>query len=183
MLTMAMRKPTVQASKSKPRSPRSKRPPLPPSATDEGRFTLLLEEMDHRNRATIEAVYSIRDELGAKIDAHGERIASLEFGMKNVVAALTVLDARVQSHTVMLTEMNAKLDEHSRKLDEHGRKLDEHSAKLDEHGALLGTHGALLADHSARLERIEAKLDRKADKEDLLALEARVSRLEKAAAL
>jgi chromosome segregation ATPase len=168
---MAMRRRREEAPRSKPKS---KSLPSSPVAAELRRITLLLEDMDHRNRANIDAIYSVRDELGAKIEAQGERIAALEFGMRDVVSRLVVLDTCVQSHTAMLTQINATLGDHTNKLDSHSRKLDEHSKKLDEFGSVQ-------ADHSERLRRIEAKLDLKADKQDLLALEERVTRLEKTA--
>jgi chromosome segregation ATPase len=183
---MTMRRRREEAPRSKPKS---KSLPSSPVAAELRRITLLLEDMDHRNRANIDAIYSVRDELGAKIEAQGERIAALEFGMRDVVSRLVVLDTCVQSHTAMLAKINAtlgdhtkKLDDHSRKLDDHSRKLDDHSRKLDEHSRKLDEFGSVQADHSERLRRIEAKLDLKADKKDLLALEERVTRLEKIAA-
>lgn len=176
---MAMRRRREEAPRSKPKS---KSLPSSPVAAELRRITLLLEDMDHRNRANIDAIYSVRDQLGAKIEAQGERIAALEFGMRDVVSRLVVLDTCVQSHTAMLTKINATLGDHSKKLDSHSKKLDDHSRKLDDHSKKLDEFGSVQADHSERLRRIEAKLDLKADKQDLLALEERVTRLEKIAA-
>ena len=56
-----------------PRKP--KRPERPPSSTATGRMTLLLEEIQEQNRATIEAVFALEHRLEAKWEG---RVAKLE---------------------------------------------------------------------------------------------------------
>lgn len=125
---MVVQKRNSQKATSKPKSARTKGSPRPPSATAAGRFALLLEEMDHRNKAVIEAVFSTRDELrrelNAKFDTLSERVSSLELAVKDSSARLGALEARVQSH-------DAKLDEHSKRLARIETKLDDKADKAD----------------------------------------------------
>lgn len=171
--------------KSVPKAAAGKKSPRPPSSTAYGRSAILLEEVRAQYRVIGEGLKQTSDEARRNLQALderiGERLASIEFAVRDVVT-------RVVAHDVMLKTMDSKLDEHTRILGEHTRILDEHTTKLDEHShrhddALerLDDQARTLAHHSARLERIEAKLDRKAEAEDLDQLAERVSRLERAA--
>lgn len=169
---MVMRKGNSRKATSKSKSPRTKGSPRPPSSTTAGRFALLLEEMDHRNKAVIEAVFSTRDELrrefNVKFDALSERVSSLELAVRDSTARLGALEARVQSHEGKLTRMEAKLDEHSKRLDRIEARLDRVETRL--------------VAVEARLDRVETKLDDKADKADILLLAQRLAPLERAVA-
>lgn len=176
---MVMRKGNSRKATPKSKSPRTKGSPRPPSSTTAGRFALLLEEMDHRNKAVIEAVFSTRDELrrefNVKFDALSERVSSLELAVRDSTARLGALEARVQSHEGKLTRMEAKLDEHSKRLDRIEVRLDRIEARLDR------VETRLVA-VEARLDRVEIKLDDKADKADILLLAQRLAPLERAVA-
>jgi chromosome segregation ATPase len=132
---MVMRKGSSQKATSKNKSPRTKGSPRPPSSTTAGRFALLLEEMDHRNKAVIEAVFSTRDELkrefNVKFDALSERVSSLELAVRDSTARLGALEARVQSHDEKLTRMEARLDRIEARLDCVETKLDDKADKAD----------------------------------------------------
>lgn len=169
---MVMRKGNSRKATSKSKLPRTKGSPRPPSSTTAGRFALLLEEMDHRNKAVIEAVFSTRDELrrefNVKFDALSERVSSLELAVRDSTARLGALEARVQSHEGKLTRMEAKLDEHSKRFDRVEARLDRVETRL--------------VAMEARLDRVETKLDDKADKADILLLAQRLAPLERAVA-
>jgi chromosome segregation ATPase len=145
--------------------------PRPPSSTAYGRTAILLEEVRAQYKVIGEGLKQTREEARRNLQALderiGERLASIEFAVRDVVS-------RVVAHDAMLKTMDSKLDEHTRILDEHTRILGEHTQILDKHTKKLD-------DHSARLDRIEAKLDRKAEAEDLDRLAQRMSRLERAA--
>jgi chromosome segregation ATPase len=157
--------------KSVPKAAAEKKSPRPPSSTAYGRAAILLEEVRAEFKVIGEGLKQTREEARRNLQALderiGERLASIEFAVRDVVT-------RVVAHDAMLKTMDSKLDEHTQILGEHTKKLDEHTRRHDD--AL-----ERLDDHSARLERIEAKLDRKAEAEDLDRLAQRMSRLERAA--
>lgn len=164
--------------KSVPKAAAGKKSPRPPSSTAYGRSAILLEEVRAQYRVIGEGLKQTSDEARRNLQALderiGERLASIEFAVRDVVT-------RVVAHDVMLKTMDSKLDEHTRILGEHTRILDEHTHRHDDALERLDDQARTLAHHSARLERIEAKLDRKAEAEDLDQLAERVSRLERAA--
>jgi chromosome segregation ATPase len=174
-------------SKSKPSSGSSKSPALPPSATEAGRFALLMEEMDHRNRATIDAVYSVRDALGREIRAVfeplNERVGSLELAVKDMGVRLGAVERQVQAQGVQLTEMNARLGRVEERLDRVEERLDRVEARLDRVEARLDRVEERLDRVEERLDRVETKLDEKADKADILALAERLAPLERSVAV
>lgn len=157
--------------KSVPKAAAGKKSPRPPSSTAYGRSAILLEEVRAQYRVIGEGLKQTSDEARRNLQALderiGERLASIEFAVRDVVT-------RVVAHDVMLKTMDSKLDEHTRILGEHTHRHDDALERLDDQARTL-------AHHSARLERIEAKLDRKAEAEDLDQLAERVSRLERAA--
>jgi chromosome segregation ATPase len=164
--------------KSAPKAAAGKKSPRPPSSTAYGRTAILLEEVRAEFKVIGEGLAQTSDEARRSLQALderiGERLASIEFAVRDVVT-------RVVAHDAMLKTMDSKLDEHTRILGEHTTKLDEHTHRHDDALERLGDQARTLAHHSARLERIEAKLDRKAEAEDLDRLAERVSRLERVA--
>ncbi len=162
---MARQKSVPDAAVGKKKSPR------PPSSTAYGRTAILLEEVRAQFKVVGEGLKQTSEEsrrnLQALDERIGERLASIEFAVRDVVT-------RVVAHDTMLKRMESKLDEHTRILDEHTKKLDEPTRRHDDALERLDNHSALL-------ERIEAKLDRKAEAEDLDRLAQRMSRLERAA--
>ncbi len=68
---------------SKKKTPRER----PPASTAKSRFTILMEAMEQQNRATIEAVFSTRDELRRefteKFDRMDLRMSAVEFAVRH----------------------------------------------------------------------------------------------------
>lgn len=99
---------------SKRRVARSRGAEKPPSATEEGRFTILLEEMREQNRATIEAVFAVKTGLERRIDEFEQRTEArfqvLEFAVKQLASDVRELKTDVAQLKVRMERVEQKLD-------------------------------------------------------------------------
>jgi len=135
-----------------PRKP--KRPERPPSSTATGRMTLLLEQIQEQNRATIEAVFALEQRLEAKWEV---RFARIE-------ARLDALEVAVRLNTETLRQHSEILRQHTEMLRQHSDELRRQSEAIEGMRRDLNSQRALL--------------ERKGDTSRLEALEGRVSKLE-----
>lgn len=79
----------------------------PAGSTAQSRFTILLEAIEQQNRATIEAVFSTRDELrrefNEKFERVDQRLSTLEFVARHHTSLL-------EQHGERLTSLETKVD-------------------------------------------------------------------------
>ncbi len=139
----------------------SRKRELPPSATEEGRFSILMEQMQEHNRATIEAVQSSAQQLHRRMDETDERN---ERRFAGIEAAVRLNSEILRSHSDDIRSLKVSLGE----LRADVRELrDEVREVRDEVRGL-----------TRRVERIEELLALKADRTQADDLEARVRRIE-----
>lgn len=105
---------------SKRRGAQSSRVERPPSETEEGRFTLLLEEMREQNRATIEAVFAVKVGLERRIDQFEQRTESrfqvLEFAVKQLASDVRELKTDVAQLKTSVARLEVRMERVEQKL-------------------------------------------------------------------
>jgi len=140
-----------------------------PGRTAASRQAILLEAIQEQNRATIEAVFASKQELVQRMDEM----------RRELTLRLEVVEAIVKKNgedILQNTEGIRKNTEGIRKNSEDIRKNSEDIRKNSEQ---IRLNTEELARHSEELRRIAAMLERKSDQASLIALEKRVTALEK----
>jgi outer membrane murein-binding lipoprotein Lpp len=140
----------------------------PAAATPKERFELLLENIEQQNRATMEAVSAMGNQLRQEMR---EGFARLE-------ARADVHEAILRQHSTDIQELKTdvqrlKTDVQELKTDVQRLKTDVQELKTDVQELKTDVQGLKEA-----VRRIEVKLDGKADVSQVRALEARVTALE-----
>ena len=130
--------------------------------TAASRQPILLEAIQEQNRATIEAVFASKQELVQRMDEM----------RRELTLRLKVVEAIVKKNS----EDIRKSSEDIRKNSEDIRKNSEDIRKNSEQ---IRLNTEELGRHSEELRRIAAMLERKSDQASLIALEKRVTALEK----
>jgi len=133
-----------------------------PGRTAASRQAILLEAIQEQNRATIEAVFASKQELVQRMDEM----------RRELTLRLEVVEAIVKKNS----EDIRKSSEDIRKNSEDIRKNSEDIRKNSEQ---IRLNTEELGRHSEELRRIAAMLERKSDQASLIALEKRVTALEK----
>lgn len=139
-------------------------------------MTILLEQIQEQNRATIEAVQSqgtsIRRDMGELERRLAVRIEALE-------AAVRQNSADIQRHTAELQRQSAELQRHSAEIQQNSADIRQNSADLRQNSADIRQLADELRTVKERLGELTTGVRGKADATAIEALDARVTNLER----
>lgn len=139
-----------------------------PTATAAGRFTVLLEQIQEQNRATIEAVHSLDQKMMRRFEETDERN---ERRFQALMAAVQLNSELIRTNTEAIRKNSEDIRRNTEVLSRHGDELSRLSGAVESMGGEL----KLLA---RRVERLEEVLGLKADAALVANLDARIRRLE-----
>lgn len=143
---------------------KSTRKEAPPSATPEGRFSILMEQVLDQNRATIEAVKSLEQKMDRRFE-EADRKNELRFSTLEAAVRQNSADIRKNSEDIQtlqtqvsalqgaVTDLQSDMRDVKHRLDELVGRIERIEAKLD-----LKADGRAFADLLRRVEAIEQRL-------------------------
>jgi chromosome segregation ATPase len=128
-----------------------------PAETPTGRVTILLEQIQEQNRATIEAVFAseqrIRRDFDARFSSLEQRVAALEVAVRKNSEDIQELKVAVRKNSEDIQELKVAVRENSEDIQELKRSVDEVRAAMAQK-----MDAAQLAALEARVAHLETRL-------------------------
>ena len=133
-----------------------------PGRTAASRQAILLEAIQEQNRATIEAVFASKQELVQRMDEM----------RRELTLRLEVVEAIVKKNSEDILQNTEGIRKNTEGIRKNSEDIRKNSEQIRLNTEELGRH-------SEELRRIAAMLEKKSDQASLIALEKRVTALEK----
>jgi hypothetical protein len=76
----------------------------------------------------------------------------------SVYDMLSEMDAKLDKHTVQLSNLSEKVDGHAARFDAHDARFDSVDARFDAHDARFDAHDARFDAHDARFDSLDASV-------------------------
>ena len=128
-----------------------------PAETPIGRVTILLEQIQEQNRATIEAVFAseqrIRRDFEARFTSLEHRVAALEIAVRKNSEDIQELKTAVRKNSEDIQELKTAVRKNTEDIQELKRSVDEVRAAMAQK-----PDAAQLAALEVRVARIEMRL-------------------------